>query len=245
MAPGKKSVSSRPPVRAKSALPAPKVAPKRVHTPLLRRRSVQAVLAVLVVGLAALGVWRGLRFWHHHQGTQKAKAGVKAFDSQYQAQLTPLYTVLDQIGNSPQQFQAGLMPQPTYVSQTAQWLESFRAFAGQMQSAKAPAAVDAPRALLVQATDVFIDGVTILQLAGSASDLTLRKQLIEQGRNIIFHASGVFKNAQVEEAKVVAAYHLGKPPAKADLTPVSPPETAAPAPSPTPTSPTSTATPSP
>ena len=90
MSPKSRATPSRPPVRSKTALPAPRVAPKRIRIPWHQRRPVQVVLAVIVVGLLVLLVTQGLSTWHHHQATMKAKKGVKAFDAAYQTELTPL-----------------------------------------------------------------------------------------------------------------------------------------------------------
>ena len=100
------------------------------------------------------------------------------------------------------------MPQATYVSQTAQWEATFNALFNQLSSANPPRAIQGVRGLLLQGTDIFLDGVKIFRAAAATTDTTQRKNLVDQGRNIIFHGTSVFKNATVEEAKVVAAYHL-------------------------------------
>ncbi len=236
MSPKSKSTPSRPPVRSKTALPAPRVAPKRIRIPWHQRRPVQVVLALVVVGLLVLGVTSGLSTWHNHQATMKAKKGVRAFDAQYQTELTPLSNFFTQVNNSPGQYAAGLMPQATYVTQTAQWLATFEALRKQLSDASPPRAIQGARGLLMQATDVFIDGVKELQLAGTVSDANVRKSLIDQGRNIIFHGTSIFKNAQIEEAKVVAGFHLstGAPASALLQLPDAPAENAPPAASPTP-----------
>jgi hypothetical protein len=188
------------------------------------------------VGLLVLGVTQALSTWHHHQATMKAKKGVKAFDATYQTGLTPLSNFFTQVNNSPQQFVGGVMPQATYATQTAQWLATFTALRKQLSDASPPRVIQGPRGLLMQATDIFIDGVKEMQLAGTVSDTNLRKTLIDQGRNIIFHGTSVFKNAQIEEAKVVRSFHLtiGAPASALLQLPDAPAENAPPAPAPSP-----------
>jgi hypothetical protein len=235
MSPKSRATPSRPPVRSKTALPAPRVAPRRSQVPWHQRRPVQVVLGVIVLGLLALAIAQGLSTWHHHQATMKAKQGIKTFDAAYQAGLTPLSNFFTQVNNSPQQFVGGLMPQATYATQTAQWLATFQALRKQLSDASPPRAIQGARGLLMQATDIFIDGVKELQLAGSV-DQSLRPTLVDQGRNVIFHATSVFKNAQIEEAKVVRSFHLstGAPASALLQLPDAPAENAPPAPSPTP-----------
>ncbi len=236
MSPKSRATPSRPPVRSKTALPAPRVAPKRIRVPWHQRRPVQVVIAVIVLGLLVLVVTQGLSTWHHHQATMKAKKGVKAFDAAYQTELTPLSNFFTQVNNSPQQYVGGVMSQATYATQTAQWLATFQALRKQLSDAGPPRAIQGARGLLVQATDIFIDGVKELQLAGTVSDPKLRQTLVDQGRSVIFHGTSVFKNAQIEEAKVVKSFHLtiGAPASALLQLPDAPPENAPPAPSPTP-----------
>jgi hypothetical protein len=165
-----------------------------------------------------------------------AKKGVKAFDATYQTALTPLSNFFTQVNNSPQQFVGGVMPQATYATQTAQWLATFTALRKQLSDASPPRVIQGPRGLLMQATDIFMDGVKEMQLAGTVSDTNLRKTLIDQGRNIIFHGTSVFKNAQIEEAKVVRSFHLtiGAPASALLQLPDAPAENAPPAPAPSP-----------
>ena len=238
MSPKSKSTPSRPPVKAKSSLPAPKVAPRREHVAWYRRRPVQVLLglAVLLVGFIAIST--GLRTWHRHQATMRVKQGVKSFDATYKTAITPLGNFLTQVNNTPQQFAGGLMPQATYVSQTAQWEATFNALFNQLSSASPPKAIQGARGLLVQGTDIFLDGVKVFQAAAATTDPKQRNNIVDQGRNIIFHATSVFKNATVEEARVVAAYHLptGAPASALDELPDAPAPAApaAPAVSPSP-----------
>ena len=138
MSPKSRATPSRPPVRSKTALPAPRVAPKRIRVPWHQRRPVQVVIALIVLGLLVLVVTQGLSTWHHHQATMKAKKGVKAFDAAYQTELTPLSNFFTQVNNSPQQYVGGVMSQATYATQTAQWLATFEALRKQLSDANPP-----------------------------------------------------------------------------------------------------------
>ena len=232
----RKNVSARPPIRAKTALPAPRVAPRRVHVPLLRRRPVQVVLAILIIGVAALGIWSGLQLWHHHTNTAHDKAAAKRFDAQFRQDVTPLNTVLNQESSSPQSFLAGSLPQGQFVSQTAQWLATFRAFSGQMTSAKPPQPLLKARAVLAQAATLFIDSIKAFQIAGTTTDPKARTDLVQQGNNIWSHATAVLDDGVQEETTVLHDFGLPLPSGitPADLTrpPPMPSEVSSPTPKP-------------
>jgi hypothetical protein len=234
----RKNVSSRPPLRVKSALPAPRVAPRRVHVPVLRRRPVQVVLAVVALVVAAFVVRGGLQLWRHHTTTAHQKAAVKRFDSQFRADLSPLSTVFSQQSSSPQSFLAGSLPQAQFVSQTAQWLATLRAFSGQMTSASPPQPLLKARAVLVQAANLFIDSIKVFQTAGTTTDLKGRTDLVQQGNNIWSHATAVLEDGVQEETTVLNDFHLPLPsgitPANLKQPPSMPPEVSSPSPQPLP-----------
>src|SRR5260370_29968198 len=145
MSPKSRATPSRPPVRSKTALPAPRVAPKRIRGPWHRRRPVQVVLALIVLGFLVLAVTQAFSTWDHHQATMKAKKGVKAFDSAYQTDLSPLSNFFTQVNNSPQQYLGGVMSQATYATQTAQWLATFEPLRKHLSPASPPTPLHGPR----------------------------------------------------------------------------------------------------
>lgn len=207
----KKPTPSRPPIRAKSALPAPRVSEKRVHVPWHQRKAIRVVLAVLAVIVLAIVVRQVHRYWHHHTVTAHNKTAVKAFDTQFQSQLSPLNTFVTQAQTSPAAFAAGLMGQPDYVSQTAQWLATANSLRTQLSSAKTPAPLASARAQLVTAADVLIDSINQFQLAGTTTDKATVKALVQQGTNTLGHGLSVLENAVQAEEVVVNSYGLPLP----------------------------------
>jgi hypothetical protein len=241
----KSSQPTRPPVKAKSALPAPRVSTKRVHIPWHQRRTIQALIGLVLLAVVVFGVIQGRRFWHHHTVTAHNKTAVKAFDTAFQADLTPLGNFLTQAQNAPPQYIGGLMPLPTYTSQTAQWLATTEALRTQISNLKAPGPLAKAQAEIVQATDVLIDGVKAFQLAGTTTDKTAASTLVQQGTNTLSHGLAVLEDGATEEETVVHDYGLPLPsgvtPSSLTATPQAPPEvqplqspTPASAPSPSP-----------
>jgi hypothetical protein len=184
-------------------------------------------VGVVVLGLLALGVWRGLSFWHHHRATARTKAAVKVFDGQFHAAVTPLNTVFSQENTVPQSFLVGSVSQTAYVSQTAQWLTTLRAFSSQMAATKPPQPMLKPRAEIVDAANLFIDAVKDFQLAGTTTDGKARTQLVQQGNNTWSHATAVLEAALEDEAIVLHNYRLPLPSGVTPSTLNSPPPTPA------------------
>lgn len=237
----KKNTPARPPVKAKSALPAPRVTPKRTHTPWHQRRVVRVIGLVVLVAIVILGALEAHSFWKHHTTTTHLKAQVKTYDTQFQTELSPIGTFLTQAQNSPPQFIGGLMKQADYVSQTAQWYTTMETLSKQLTSAKVPAPLAKANAELIQGVQVFIDAINQFKLAATTTDKAAAAQLVQLGTNTVTHAETVFSDGAQEEAIVVHAYGLplpsGETPAVLQSPPAAPPETttvspASPSPSP-------------
>jgi len=235
MSPGKKTPPARPPVRAKSALPAPRVARKRVHIPWYRQRGVQITGGIVVLVLLFFAVKFGLKFWHHHTTTQHYKTAAKEFDGRFRAAITPLTNVFNQESTTPSSFLLGSVSQTAYVSQTAEWLSAFRSFSSQAQAAKPPPPMQKARAEMVQAADVFIDAVKDFQVAGTTTDGKARTTLIQQASSTWSHGVAVLETALQDEAIVLHNYALPLPsqvsPSSLSSPPPMPPEVYNPGPS--------------
>lgn len=208
----KKTTPSRPPTKAKSSLPAPRTSQKRVHIPLHQRRTLQAIGAVIVLGIVVLGLWQVHRFWHHHTVTGHIKAAVKAYNNALQSELTPLENLITQAQNSPENYINGAITQANYATQTAQWLTTVETLRGQIAGAKTPGPLQNARGELVQAVDIFIDAVKDFQLAGTTTDKTAAKTLVQNGTNEMAHGEAVLEVALTAEETVVSQFHLPLPP---------------------------------
>lgn len=224
----RRSEPARPPVKAKSALPAPRVSHQRAHTPFFRRRVVRAALGMVALVVLVFVAYRVHRAWHHHTVTMHTKAAVKTFDTAFQSDLTPLGNFLTQAENSPPQFIGGLMTRAEYTTETAQWLATTENLRNTLANVKTPAPLSKAQAELVQAADILIDGVKAFQLAGTTTDKTAASTLVQQGTNILSHGLAVLEDGATEEEVVVHDYGLSLPsgvtPSTLTATPQAPPE---------------------
>lgn len=197
------------------------------------------VLGIVVLGVAALGVWRGLDFWHHHSTTIRTKAAVEGFDGKLQSDLSTLGTFLGQAVNTPPGFLSGGVSATAYVSQTAQWMTTVQTLRRQISSASTPAVLTKAKAELIQGADLMIDAVNQFQLAGTTKDPAERPTLIQDATNTLAHAEAVLSDGAQEEAETVVAYGLplpsGETPASLKVPPEAPPVTVTVTPQPSPT----------
>lgn len=207
----KKTTPSRPPIKAKSSLPAPRTSERRVRIPWYRHRTIQAIGAVILLAIVVLVVWRVHRYWHHHTITSHNKAAVKTYNDALQSELTPLENMVSQAQNSPENFINGAMSQPDYATQTAQWLTTVETLRGQIINAQTPDPVKNASGILVQSMDIFVDAIKDFQLAGTTTDKAAAKTLVQNGTNEVAHGEAVLEDGLTTEESVVNDYHLPLP----------------------------------
>lgn len=237
--PPKKGPPARPPARVKSSLPAPRVAPRRVHIPWRRRRSVQVLAGIVVLIVAAIAIRSAHRAWHHHTVTMHTKTAVKIYDGHLQTQLSPLNTFLSQAVNTPPNYLSGSVSQTAYVSQTVQWMTTVQKLRTQVFNSNPPTILKKARSELVQGADLMIDSVNQFQLASTTTDANQRAALVQSATNTLGHAEAVLSDGAQEEALIVVAYKLplpaGETPASLKVPPQAPPVTITVTPQPSPT----------
>lgn len=207
----KKTTPPRPPIKAKSSLPAPRTSQKRVRIPWHQHRTLQVIGAIIVLAVLVLIAWQLHRFWQHHTVTAHNKTAVKAFNDQFQSELTPLENFVNQAQNSPESYANGAITQTAYATQTAQWLVTAETLRNQIDSAKPPTPLKSAAGQLVTAVDVMIDAIKDFQLEGTTTDKNAVLTLAQNGTNELAHGLSVLENASTAEDIVVHDYHLALP----------------------------------
>lgn len=207
----KKTTPSRPPIKAKSSLPAPRVSQKRVRIPWHQRKALRVIGALIVLGIVVLAVWQVHRFWHHHTVTGHNKAAVKTFNNAFQSELTPLENLVSQAQNSPESYALGALSQAAYATQTAQWLVTAETLRNQIANAATPAPLKSAAGQLVTAVDIIIDAIKDFQLEGKTTDKSAVLTLVQNGTNELAHGLSTLETASTAEDTVVHAYHLPLP----------------------------------
>ena len=203
MARSSKSAPTRKPIKARGALPTPKISPKRVQRHWYNRRDFQ-IVAVVIFLVAAVLATRAVLEWREAQAERKAQVRqVKAFENKVQLLQSPMQEVFRAVNTAPNELQAGTLPPDEFTKQTEVWLEKFRELDLGLRERQVPPDFKSLleiRAMLVQGTVVYIDAVKHFQAAAALSDPAIRAKAIKDAQSTFSHGTSVFGNGQRELA---------------------------------------------
>jgi uncharacterized protein HemX len=198
MARSTKKAPPRKPVKARGALPTPRVAPKRVRRKWYQFREAQIFGAILV--LVLIGV--GLKIFSDVRKEAKAHdqkvTAVKRFTNKVQLAQTGMQDIFSAINQAPQDLKDGKMTPEDFKKQTDVWLEKLRGLDTKLRQPvpATPSQLQEAQAQFVDGTLVYIDAVKSYALAASLTDTTLRDNAIQQGNNLITHGTSIYGLAQ-------------------------------------------------
>lgn len=199
MAKTTKTQPQRKPVRARGAVPVPKVAPKRVRRAWYQQRPIQVIGALLIVAFVAILVKAGLDFKATRDQRKENLRAVEQFERAVQLLQGPNSEVFTAFNKAPGDFQAGAMSAADFKAQTDTWLETMRKLDQGLRKRQIPTglpSLEEARALLVQGTMVYIDAVKSFELAAGLTDPAQRDAAIAQGNNLKHHADAVYAMGQ-------------------------------------------------
>lgn len=189
----KKTEPTRRPVKARGALPAPRVAPRRVRVPVHRRRPVQIVAILLILVIA------GVTFQQVSQARDEAaeraakKSAVRGFVNSFRAKVeTPVNKVVGEMSQVPEQFRSGSTDAASFKTKTDEWLKALRDAATSLAEKEVQPSLEETRALFHHGAILFIDAVKVYQSAAVQTDVGQRDALLDEGRNLTDHAGKVF-----------------------------------------------------
>jgi len=194
-----KSASTRKPMKARGALPSPKISPKRVSRKWYHRRDYQA-MAVVIFLIAAVLATRAVLDWREDRADRKQQVRqVRSFERKTQLLQAPMKEVFEAINKAPAELQAGTFPPEEFTKQTEVWLEKFRALDLGLRERQVPptfkSLVEA-RAMLVQGTVVYIDAIKQFQAAAALTDPAARAKVIKEAQSTFSHGTSIFGNGQ-------------------------------------------------
>lgn len=201
MAKRRRGTDVRRPIRAKGALPAPKVSPARVHVVWHKRRSVRALLVVVGVVALALAAWQFMRARSRAEERAAERREVRQFERSVTVAGGNLNKVLTEMASVPDQFKAGQVSAADFKVKTEEWLTSLRELDGTLRSRETPQGLLDARASLLQGVVLFIDAAKVFQLAADSTDASVRDRAVAQGRNLLMHASSVYQVGQLALAR--------------------------------------------
>lgn len=207
----------RKPVKARGALPAPRVAPQRDTTPWhqkTKNRVLIGVLALLLIGFAAKLVLDA------RERAEETRADVRAIE-QFERRLQDLnldvQPTYQSLSEAPGNFQAGTLPQPEFRSLAENWVDSFRRMNQGIRAIEVPADLDGlqeAKALYVNAATLYIDAAKIFLAAADTTDPPARERANNLARNTFLHAAAVYATGDRAMARIKNDYELNDPPAE-------------------------------
>ena len=220
-------------MKARGALPAPVVAPRRVNLAWYRRRNVQLgiAFAVIFLGVFLFNVVKDIR---EGSGDKRLQVrSIEQFERRLQLLNAPLAAVYQALQTSPDQFLAGSLSVDDYRTQAEGWVEEFRKLYTGIKDAEVREDLEPlveSRALFSQGAVVLLDAAKAhLQAASVEGDP--RQELINLGRSLLIHGSAVINMGERQIQRVKNDFDLNDPPAELPA-PVVPDEEAAPPPQP-------------
>lgn len=194
MAKRAKHPAPRKPVKARGALPAPRVAPDRVSTVWYRRRAYQFVAAGILVVLIVVGVNIWLDQRQKSRARERDIRAIGQFERKLQLLQTPITTLVEAMNEAPTAFLAGTLPPDQYRAQAEGWVAEFQKVYQGLRSGALGSGLDEleeARGSYVQGSAIFVDAAKSLALAARFGDAAGREEAIKQGRNLFTHGSAV------------------------------------------------------
>lgn len=187
----KKAEPTRRPAKAKGALPAPRVAPRRVRVPLHRRRPVQVIAILLVLTLAGVVFLQFSRAREETAERNAEKRAIRRFDSSVKLIETSLSKAIGEMSQIPEQFRSGATDAATFKAKTDEWVKTFRDAANSLAEKTVDDSLEEARALFHHGAIYYVDAVKLYQTASGEADAAQRNALLDQGRNLTDHAGKV------------------------------------------------------
>ena len=198
--PKKDSAPPRKTVKARGALPAPVVTPKRQEIPWYKRRTVQLgiAFAVVFIGVLAFNVIKDLR-----EGARERRLDERSIE-QFERQLTllnaPLQGVYERIQTGVDQLTAGQLPPEEYRTQAEGWVGEFRTLYNGIKEAEVRQELEPlveSKALFTQGSVILVDAAKAYAQAGAVEG-PARETALNLGRYLLNHGSAVIAMAERE-----------------------------------------------
>lgn len=205
MAKTSKKAPPRKPVKARGALPAPRVAPRRrPRVVWYRRRWVQVLAALVLIGMIAGTASVALAARKRSEDRKEQLEEINKFDKAVQLLQSPLQSTVQAMGEAPQSFQIGFITAADFQAQTDTWVTEFRKLDEGLRKRKIPAGMrglEEARASLVQGTVLYIDAAKQFKVAALIPDQAGRDLALQNGNALINHATSVYGMGQRTLAK--------------------------------------------
>lgn len=215
--PKTKQPAPRKPVKARGALPAPRVAPQRDTTPWYQRTRFRVLMALAGLVIIAVGVKMVLDARERAEERRRDVRSIEQFERRVQDLNLDIQAVYEQLSLAPGQFLAGVLPEADYRTQAESWIEDFRELNTGIRNAEVPDDLETlveAKAHYVQATTIYIDAAKVFLSAAHIPDPAQREASTVLGRNLFLHAAAVYGMGDREIVRIKNEFDLNDPEAE-------------------------------
>lgn len=211
--PKKERASTRKAVKARGALPAPVVTPRRVELPWYKRRNVQAGIAfgVVFLGVLAYNVIGDLM--DSRRDRRLNVRSIEQFERQLQLLNAPLEGVYQSLETTTQQFVAGELAPEEYRGQAEGWVEQFRTLYTGIRDIEIREDLEPlaeAKAHFTQGAVILLDAAKVYLQAASAAGPE-RETAVGLGRNLLTHGAAVLAMGERTIQEVKNEFDLNDP----------------------------------
>lgn len=197
-------------IRARGAIPAPVVAPKRVLIPWYKKRGSQAGLAFLALLLVLFLVNVISDLSDSREKKRLEVRAVEQFERKVALLNAPLGAVFQSLKPATDALKAGTLPPEEYKKLAKGWVEEFRKLYTGIKGTKVPADLEGlleAKALYAQGSLLLVDAAKILAQASGPE----RDAAFTLAQNLLSHAGAVTTMGEREFQRLKNELELNDP----------------------------------
>ena len=205
----------RKPVKARGALPSPRVAPQRDTTPWHQKTKFRVVLGIALLLLLALTAKLVLDARERGEQRRRDVRAIEQFQRKVQDLHINVQPTYEEIGQAPGAFLAGALPQADFRTQAEAWVRNFRQLNTEIRNVEVPERLELlqdVKASYVQGTTIYIDAAKMFLAAADAADPAFRERTTVLARNTLLHGAAVYGMGDRAMTKLRNQYELNDPP---------------------------------
>ena len=205
----------RKPVKARGALPSPRVAPQRDTTPWHQKTKYRVAIGVAVLLLLALAAKLVLDARDRAEQRRRDIRSIEQFERKVQDLNLEIQPTYEAIGQVPGAFLAGALPPAEYRTQAESWVQGFRQLNRGIRSLEVPARLESlqeAKASYVQGTTIYIDAAKMFVSAADAPDPGARERATVLARNTLLHGAAIYGMGDRALTQLRNEYDLNDPP---------------------------------
>lgn len=205
----------RKPVKARGALPSPRVAPQRDNTPWHGKPGPRVAIALALIALLAFGVPTIMNARERAAGRRQDVRSVEQFERKVTDLNAMLEPVLQGLSQAPGAFLAGALPVEEYRKQADGWVTTVRELNQGIKNLEADPDIEGlveAKAHYVQGTMIYLDAAKIFVSAAAVTDPAEREKMAVLGRNTFLHGTYIYAFGDRNITKLKNEYELNDPP---------------------------------